>query len=105
VASARGIPPPALPAHLASGAGCFLGHSTASGLACRGAPLLPLIYIVTNLSFNAAQLALLKATTAVVPSIALTLAGEGGQRQAALTRVALLPLMPIVLTFNTKAPA
>lgn len=77
VAGARGIPPPALPAHLATGAGCFLGHAAVGGPPCHGAPLLPLVYITTNLVFNVAQLALLKATTAVVPSIALTLAGEG----------------------------
>ncbi|GAQ86420.1 CRT (chloroquine-resistance transporter)-like transporter [Klebsormidium nitens] len=74
VASARGVPPPALPAHLATGAGCFLGHAAVGGAPCHGAPLLPLVYITTNLAFNVAQLALLKATTAVVPSIALTLA-------------------------------
>lgn len=44
--------------------------------ACDGAPLVPLLYILVNLSFNVAALTLLKRTSAVVASLVMTLSGN-----------------------------
>ncbi|WRX30289.1 Chloroquine-resistance transporter-like - like 1 [Theobroma cacao] len=65
----KGIPFSELPSYLKSGAACFLK----TGAGCEGAPLLPLLYIVTNMVFNISVLNLLKISSAVVSSLAVTL--------------------------------
>ncbi|EOY15500.1 hypothetical protein QUC31_000574 [Theobroma cacao] len=68
----KGIPFSELPSYLKSGAACFL--KTGAGTSgCEGAPLLPLLYIVTNMVFNISVLNLLKISSAVVSSLAVTL--------------------------------
>ncbi|KAJ4819607.1 CRT (chloroquine-resistance transporter)-like transporter 2 [Rhynchospora pubera] len=69
----RGIPFSELPAYLKSGAGCFLNFG-GSLVDCRGAPLLPLLFIATNMAFNISLLNLVKMTSALVASLAATLA-------------------------------
>ncbi|XWS24000.1 hypothetical protein CRYUN_Cryun28dG0063600 [Craigia yunnanensis] len=68
----KGIPFSELPLYLKSGAACFLkiGADTSG---CEGAPLLPLLYIITNMVFNISVLNLLKVSSAVVASLAVTL--------------------------------
>ncbi|XP_059631237.1 protein CLT2, chloroplastic [Cornus florida] len=65
----KGIPFSQLPSYLKSGAGCFfsIGANTPG---CDGAPLLPLLYIVTNIAFNISLLNLVKISSAVVSSLA-----------------------------------
>ncbi|XP_076917973.1 protein CLT2, chloroplastic-like [Bidens hawaiensis] len=65
----KGIPFHELPSYVKSGAGCFL--NTSSG--CDGSPLLPLLYIVTNIAFNISVLNLVKISSAVVSSLAIVL--------------------------------
>ncbi|KAK9271246.1 hypothetical protein L1049_026836 [Liquidambar formosana] len=68
----KGIPFAQLPSYLKSGAGCFLNiGANASG--CDGAPLLPLLYVTTNMAFNISLLNLVKISSAVVSSLAATL--------------------------------
>ncbi|GKV33547.1 hypothetical protein SLEP1_g42046 [Rubroshorea leprosula] len=68
----KGIKFAELPLYLKSGAGCFLNiESNTAG--CDGAPLLPLLYICTNMAFNIAVLNLVKTSSAVVASLAVTL--------------------------------
>ncbi|KAH9690271.1 protein CLT2 [Citrus sinensis] len=77
----KGIPFAELPLYLKSGAGCLLnlGANTsgkflclvASG--CNGAPLLPLLYIATNMAFNISMLRLMKISSAVVSSLVVML--------------------------------
>ncbi|TXG52646.1 hypothetical protein EZV62_021815 [Acer yangbiense] len=57
----KGIPFAQLPLYLKSGAGC------------DGAPLLPLLYVTTNLAFNISLLRLMKISSAVVASLVVTL--------------------------------
>ncbi|XP_031114496.1 protein CLT2, chloroplastic [Ipomoea triloba] len=66
----KGIPFSQLPSFLKSGAGCFfnIGNDTSG---CDGAPLLPLLYITTNIAFNISILNLVKISTAVVSSLAV----------------------------------
>ncbi|KAK6130535.1 hypothetical protein DH2020_035716 [Rehmannia glutinosa] len=66
----KGIPLSELPSYLRSGAACFfnIGNNTTG---CDGAPLLPLLYIVTNIAFNISVLNLLKFSSAVVSSLAV----------------------------------
>lgn len=69
----RGIPFPELPSYLKSGAACFLnlgGNLTG----CEGAPLLPLLFITMNMAFNISLLNLVKVSSALVASLAATLA-------------------------------
>ncbi|XP_021284387.1 protein CLT2, chloroplastic [Herrania umbratica] len=69
----KGIPFSELPSYLKSGAACFL--KTGAGTSgCEGAPLLPLLYIVINMVFNISVLNLLKISSAVISSLAVTLA-------------------------------
>lgn len=42
---------------------------------CEGAPLLPLLYVVTNLSFNITLLSLVKKSSAVLASLVVMLSG------------------------------
>ncbi|KAM3342333.1 protein CLT2, chloroplastic isoform X2 [Capsicum galapagoense] len=64
----KGIPFSELPSFLKSGAGCFFNiGNTVSG--CDGAPLLPLLYIFTNIAFNISILNLMKISSAVVSSL------------------------------------
>ncbi|XP_059279586.1 protein CLT2, chloroplastic [Lycium ferocissimum] len=64
----KGIPFSELPSFLKSGAGCFFNiGNNISG--CEGAPLLPLLYIFTNIAFNISILNLMKISTAVVSSL------------------------------------
>ncbi|CAK9186571.1 unnamed protein product [Ilex paraguariensis] len=67
----KGIPFSQLPSYLISGAGCFFntGINTPD---CNGAPLLPLLYMVTNIAFNRSKLHLLKISSAVISSLAVT---------------------------------
>ncbi|KAK0576755.1 hypothetical protein LWI29_022802 [Acer saccharum] len=68
----KGIPFAQLPLYLKSGAGCFLNMG-ANTLGCDGAPLLPLLYVTTNLAFNISLLRLMKISSAVVTSLVVTL--------------------------------
>ncbi|KAG6542546.1 hypothetical protein Mapa_016017 [Marchantia paleacea] len=64
------------PTYVRDGATCFF-NAGASGQAfspCVGAPLVPLVYVLGNMSFNIAALSLLKASSAVVSSLTTTLA-------------------------------
>lgn len=68
LSSLKGIPFSQLPSYVKSGAGCFLNIG-AHTLGCDGAPLLPLLYIATNIAFNISVLNLLKISSAVVSSL------------------------------------
>lgn len=64
----KGIPFSELPSFLKSGAGCFFNiGNNVSG--CDGAPLLPLLYIFTNIAFNISVLNLMKISSAVISSL------------------------------------
>ncbi|KAG8369173.1 hypothetical protein BUALT_Bualt15G0123700 [Buddleja alternifolia] len=80
----KGIPLSELPSYLRSGAACFFNIGTnTTGLlkhdsftlvnltGCDGAPVLPLLYIITNIAFNISVLNLLKFSSAVVSSLAV----------------------------------
>ncbi|CAL1395508.1 unnamed protein product [Linum trigynum] len=69
----KGIPLAQLPLYLKSGTGCFLNLWSDSP-DCTGAPLLPMLYIAANLTFNMSMLNLMKLSSAVVSSLATTLA-------------------------------
>lgn len=43
---------------------------------CNGAPLLPLLYIATNMAFNISMLRLMKISSAVVSSLVVMLSGD-----------------------------
>ncbi|KAK7353023.1 hypothetical protein VNO80_18455 [Phaseolus coccineus] len=68
----RGIPFAELPSYFKSGAGCFL-NLAAGKPSCDGAPLLPLLYIITNLAFNISLLNAVKTSSAVVASLLVML--------------------------------
>ncbi|KAM7518489.1 hypothetical protein LguiB_017451 [Lonicera macranthoides] len=68
----KGIPFSELPLYLKNGAGCFLNIG-ANTTGCDGAPLLPLLYVVTNIAFNISLLNLVKISSAVVSSLATML--------------------------------
>lgn len=70
----KGIPFKQLPTYLWEGAACFLNKEGIVGNECEGAPLVPLLYILTNLAFNICNLSLLKQSSAVVSSLCGTLA-------------------------------
>ncbi|KAA8538197.1 hypothetical protein F0562_027805 [Nyssa sinensis] len=67
----KGVPFSQLPLYLKSGAGCFL-NIAGNTPGCDGAPLLPLLYITTNIAFNISLLNLVKISSAVVSSLAAT---------------------------------
>ncbi|CAK7347284.1 unnamed protein product [Dovyalis caffra] len=94
----KGIPFAQLPSYLKSGAGCLLNigantpgkfsccgrysarhlaisfvHYILGYLCCDGSPLLPLLYITTNMAFNITLLNLVKISSAVVSSLAVML--------------------------------
>ncbi|CAL9768705.1 unnamed protein product [Musa acuminata subsp. burmannicoides] len=69
----RGIPFAELPAYLRSGAACFLNVGSLTK-GCEGAPLLPLLFIAMNMAFNISLLNLVKMSSALVSSLATTLA-------------------------------
>ncbi|KMT20563.1 hypothetical protein BVRB_1g005450 [Beta vulgaris subsp. vulgaris] len=64
----KGIPFDQLPQYFASGGACFLNIGVNSA-GCEGAPLLPLLYVASNIAFNIAVLNLLKISSAVVSSL------------------------------------
>ncbi|GER47806.1 CRT (chloroquine-resistance transporter)-liketransporter 2 [Striga asiatica] len=66
----KGIPLSELHSYLRSGAACFL-HVGNKTTGCDGAPLLPILYIITNIAFNISVLNLLKLSSAVVSSLAV----------------------------------
>ncbi|KAL0557824.1 hypothetical protein IC582_006375 [Cucumis melo] len=68
----KGIPIAQLPSYLMHGAGCFLNVG-ARRPGCEGAPLLPLLYVITNLSFNITVLNVVKKFSAVVASLVVML--------------------------------
>ncbi|XP_050158570.1 protein CLT2, chloroplastic isoform X5 [Malus sylvestris] len=68
----RGIPFAQLPSYLKDGACCFLNIG-AYTTGCNGAPLLPLLYIATNLFFNISLLNVVKISSAIVASLIVML--------------------------------
>ncbi|KAL3845761.1 hypothetical protein ACJIZ3_003164 [Penstemon smallii] len=70
LSSLKSIPLSELPLYFKSGAACFLniGINTTG---CDGAPLLPLLYIVSNIFFNISILNLLKFSNTVFASLAV----------------------------------
>ncbi|XP_073125236.1 protein CLT2, chloroplastic isoform X2 [Henckelia pumila] len=66
----KGIPLSELPSYLKSGVACFINIG-ANTTGCDGAPLLPLLYVVTNIAFNISVLNLLKFSSAIVSSLAV----------------------------------
>ncbi|XP_057773318.1 protein CLT2, chloroplastic-like [Salvia miltiorrhiza] len=65
----KGIPLSQLPSYFTSGAACFFNIGT-NTTGCEGAPLLPLLYIASNIFFNISILNLLKVSNAIVTSLA-----------------------------------
>ncbi|KAI3460077.1 hypothetical protein Pfo_016740 [Paulownia fortunei] len=65
----KGILISELPSYFKSGVACFLNIGT-NTTGCDGAPLLPLLYIISNLLFNISILNLLKFSNAIVASLA-----------------------------------
>ncbi|KAL7085420.1 hypothetical protein ACP275_14G281100 [Erythranthe tilingii] len=59
-----------LPSYFTSGAACFLNIGTSTTTGCDGAPLLPLLYVISNILFNISVLNLLKVSNAIVASLA-----------------------------------
>ncbi|KAL8131046.1 protein CLT2, chloroplastic [Apium graveolens] len=68
----KGIPFSQLHLYIKSGAGCFFNIG-ANTTGCDGAPLLPVLYIITNIAFNISLLNLVKISSAVVSSLAVLL--------------------------------
>ncbi|KAL1222515.1 Protein CLT2 [Cardamine amara subsp. amara] len=68
----KGIPFGSLLSYLKDGAGCFF-NTGAKISGCDGAPILPLLYIATNLAFNISLLHLVKISSAIVSSLAVML--------------------------------
>ncbi|KAL2506071.1 CRT (chloroquine-resistance transporter)-like transporter 2 [Abeliophyllum distichum] len=66
----KGIPLTELPSYLKTGAACLfnVGSNTTG---CDGAPTLPLLYIIINITFNISLLNLLKYSSAIVSSLAV----------------------------------
>ncbi|KAF3338138.1 Protein CLT2 [Carex littledalei] len=61
-----------LPAYINDGASCFL--NTDDQIACDGAPFLPLLFIIVNMTFNISLLNLVKMSSALVASLTTALA-------------------------------
>eukprot|EP00803_Ostreobium_quekettii_P010526 evm.model.scf_244.6 EVM.evm.TU.scf_244.6 scf_244:44560-50376(-) len=74
-----------LPQYLLDGGKCFLGSTPSCGSDCTGAPLLPILYVVTNLAFNIVALYVLRSFGGV-----LTVLGAAG----------IIPLTVFAFTFN-----
>ncbi|KAI3460076.1 hypothetical protein Pfo_016739 [Paulownia fortunei] len=70
LSNVKGIPLSELPSYLRSGAACFFDSGT-NTTDCDGAPVLPFLYIITNIAFNISVLNLLKFSSAVVSSLAV----------------------------------
>ncbi|KAG2248707.1 hypothetical protein Bca52824_088335 [Brassica carinata] len=68
----KGIPFGSLLPYLKDGAGCFF-NTGAKISGCEGAPILPLLYIATNLAFNISLLHLVKISSAIVSSLTVML--------------------------------
>ncbi|KAJ0239690.1 Protein CLT2 [Hirschfeldia incana] len=68
----KGIPFGSLLSYIKDGAGCFF-NTGAKISGCEGAPILPLLYIATNLAFNISVLHLVKISSAIVSSLAVVL--------------------------------
>ncbi|KAJ4913070.1 CRT (chloroquine-resistance transporter)-like transporter 2 [Raphanus sativus] len=68
----KGIPFGSLLSYIKDGAGCFF-NTGAKIAGCDGAPILPLLYIATNLAFNISVLHLVKISSAIVSSLAVVL--------------------------------
>ncbi|XP_024377083.1 protein CLT2, chloroplastic isoform X1 [Physcomitrium patens] len=72
VFNVRGVPFHQVGQSLSEGYMCFVNYgSKISG--CEGAPLVPLLYVVVNMSFNICSLSLLKHYSAIVSSLCSTL--------------------------------
>ncbi|KAF8117793.1 hypothetical protein N665_0008s0136 [Sinapis alba] len=68
----KGIPFGSLLPYLKDGAGCFF-NTGAKISGCEGAPIIPLLYIATNLAFNISLLHLVKISSAIVSSLTVML--------------------------------
>lgn len=68
----KGIPFSELHLYIKNGAGCFLNTGSYTP-GCDGSPLLPLLYVITNIAFNVSLLNLVKISSAVVSSLAVLL--------------------------------
>ncbi|KAL0392194.1 UNVERIFIED_CONTAM: protein CLT2, chloroplastic [Sesamum radiatum] len=66
----KGVPLSEAPSYFKSGAACFLNIGT-NTTGCDGAPLLPILYIISNLLFKISNLNLLKVSNAIVASLAV----------------------------------
>ncbi|KAL0432652.1 UNVERIFIED_CONTAM: protein CLT2, chloroplastic, partial [Sesamum latifolium] len=66
----KGVPLSGVPSYFKSGAACFLNVGT-NTTGCDGAPLLPILYIISNLLFKISNLNLLKVSNAIVASLAV----------------------------------
>lgn len=119
ISNLKGIPFVQLPSYLKSGAGCFLNIG-AGKTGCDGAPLLPLLYVVTNLAFNISLLNVLKSSSAVVASLMLMLSvpisvyvlslplpylPEGGTTLSPFFLLGCAILVCGLYTYNTTRPA
>eukprot|EP00271_Cylindrocystis_brebissonii_P022974 TRINITY_DN913_c0_g1_i1.p1 TRINITY_DN913_c0_g1~~TRINITY_DN913_c0_g1_i1.p1 ORF type:complete len:464 (-),score=70.97 TRINITY_DN913_c0_g1_i1:881-2272(-) len=71
LSSLKGIPPAELPSYFSSGAACLLNFGKV-GTGCEGAPLIPILYVAVNLAFNISALNLLRISSAVISSLAIT---------------------------------
>ncbi|XP_047976989.1 protein CLT2, chloroplastic-like [Salvia hispanica] len=69
LSSMKGLPLSQLPSYFSSGAACFFNIGT-NTIGCEGAPLLPLLYIASNIFFSISILNLLKVSNAIVASLA-----------------------------------
>ncbi|KAL2613093.1 hypothetical protein R1flu_024785 [Riccia fluitans] len=71
LAKTRGMSMSQLVPYFKAGAACFVNAgSLVQG--CQGAPLIPLLYVLANMSFNIAALSLMKSSSAIVSSLAVT---------------------------------
>ncbi|KAL0368863.1 UNVERIFIED_CONTAM: protein CLT2, chloroplastic [Sesamum calycinum] len=66
----KGVPLSEAPSYFKSGAACFLNIGT-NTTGCDGAPLLPILYIISKLLFKISNLNLLKVSNAIVASLAV----------------------------------
>ncbi|XP_047341959.1 protein CLT2, chloroplastic-like [Impatiens glandulifera] len=73
LANFNGVPFSQFLSYIKSGAGCLVnvgGVSSSMGGGCNGAPLLPILYIITNIVYNISLLNLVKVSSALVFSLA-----------------------------------
>ncbi|KAI4308664.1 hypothetical protein L6164_031718 [Bauhinia variegata] len=112
ISNMKGIPLVQLPSYLKSGAGCFLniGANTPD---CDGAPLLPLLYVITNLVFNISMLNVVKVSSAVISSLVVMLSGiilklieadstDGRNAQKRTTSNGLYHIKTVITRITTK---